>query len=84
MLLRKERWWKEREEDPPKRTSVDQSTMPDKRLSSFVTSNTKNFFQVLAIPDSFLATDQDTWLSNSDYMVVEDIVRDCHCESFVL
>lgn len=48
------------EEDPPKRTSVDQSTIPDKRLSSFVTSNTKNFFQVLAIPDSFLATDQDT------------------------
>jgi len=32
------------EEDTPKRTSVDQSTIPDKRLSSFVTSNTKNFF----------------------------------------
>src|SRR6218665_1905063 len=62
------------EEDPPKRTSVDQSTIPDKRLSLFVTSNTKNFFQVLAIPDSFLATDPDTWLSNSDYMVVEDIL----------
>src|SRR6218665_997668 len=26
------------EEDPPKRTSVDQSTIPDKRLSSFVRS----------------------------------------------
>jgi len=51
------------EEDPPKRISVDQSTIPGKRLSSFVTSNTKNFFQVLAIPDSFLATDPDldTW-----------------------
>ena len=31
---------------------------------------------MLAIPDSFLATDPDTWLSNSDYMVVEDIVRE--------
>src|SRR6218665_2879089 len=29
------------EEDPPKRISVDQSTIPDKKLSSFVTSNTK-------------------------------------------
>ena len=32
--------------------------------------------QVLAIPDSFLATDPDTWLSNSDYTVVKDIVRE--------
>src|SRR6218665_655064 len=48
------------EEDPPKRISVDQSTIRDKRLSSFFTSNTKNFFQVLAIPDSFLATHPDT------------------------
>jgi len=64
------------EEDPLKRISVDQSTIPDKRLSSFVTSNTKNFFQVLSIPDSFLATDPATWLSNSDYMVAEDIVRE--------
>ena len=36
------------EDDLPKRISVDQSTIPDKRLSSFVTSNTKNFLQVLA------------------------------------
>jgi len=55
---------------------VDQSTIPDKRLSSFVTSNTKNFLQVLAILDSFLATNPYTWLSNSDYMVAEDIVRE--------
>src|SRR6218665_1873871 len=48
------------EEDPPKRTSVDQSTIPYKKLSSFVISNTKFFFQVLVIPDFFLATDQDT------------------------
>src|SRR6218665_844680 len=32
------------EEDPPKRISVDPSTLHDKRLSSFVTSDTKNFF----------------------------------------
>src|SRR6218665_3164420 len=36
------------EDDLPRRISVDQSTIPDKRLSSFVTSNTKNFLQVLA------------------------------------
>ena len=30
-------------EDPLKRISVDQSTIPEKRLSSFITSNTKNF-----------------------------------------
>jgi len=64
------------EEVPPKPISVDKSTIPDKRLSSFVTRNTKNFYQVLAIPDSFLATDPDTWLSNSNYMVAEDIVRE--------
>jgi len=28
------------------------------------------------IPDYFLVTDPDTWLSNSDYMVAEDIVRE--------
>src|SRR6218665_2437488 len=66
------------EDDLPKRISVDQSTIPDKRLSSFVTSNTKNFLQVLAIPDSFLATNPYTWLSNSDYMFAEDIVRELH------
>src|SRR6218665_2343055 len=48
------------EDDLPKRISVDQSTIPDKRLSSFFTSNIQNFFQVLAIHDSFLATDPDT------------------------
>src|SRR6218665_1497562 len=64
------------EEDPLKRISVDQSTIPDRRLSSFVTRNTKNFFQVCAIPDYFQATDPDTWLSNSDYMVLEEIVRE--------
>ena len=31
---------------------------------------------MLAIPDSLIATDPDTWLSNSDYMVAEDIVRE--------
>jgi len=63
-------------EDSPKRISVDQSTIRDKRLSSFITSNTKNFFKALAITDSILATDPDTWFSNSDYMVVEDMVRE--------
>jgi len=31
---------------------------------------------VLAIPDSLIATDPDTWLLNFDYVVAEDIVRE--------
>src|SRR6218665_1402784 len=57
-------------EDPSK----DQSTIPDKRLRNFITSNTKNFFQMLTSPDSFLAT----WLSDHDYMVVQDIAPELH------
>ena len=46
--------------------------IPDKRLRDFVTSNTKNFFQMLISPDSFLAT----WLSDHGYMVVQDIAQE--------
>jgi len=47
------------EEDPPKDQSI-----PDNRLSAFITSNSKNSLQS---PDSFLASDPDTWLSDYDY-----------------
>ena len=65
------------EEDNPK----DQSTIPDKILRNLITNNTHHFFQMFTSPDSFLPTDPDTWLSDNDYMVVEDnSARASHCE----
>lgn len=62
--------------DPVKRIAIDQSKIRDKRLSDFVTSNTRNFFEILSLPDSFLTTNPETWESNSDYMTAEKVVRE--------
>ena len=41
-----------------------------------MTSNTRKFFEILSIPDSFLAVDPESWVTNSDYLQAEDIVRE--------
>ena len=68
---------REGEEDPPKRVcNLDQSKIPDKRLRDFVTQNTRKFFQILSLPDSFLKEDPDTWVTNPDYLKAEEVVRE--------
>ena len=66
----------EGEEDPPKRITVDQAMIPNKRLHDFVTKSTKKFFQILGLPDSFLDTDPDTWVTNPSYLQAEEVVRE--------
>src|SRR5688572_21838381 len=52
--------------------------IPNKRLHDFVTRNTRKFFQILGLPDSFLDTDPDTWMTNLSYLHAEEVVRDLH------
>jgi len=47
----------------------------DKQLSSFVTTNTKSFFTILGLPDSFLSNDPDTWSADENYKSAEKIVK---------
>ena len=61
--------------DPPKRISLDQSKIPDLRLRDLVTKDTRLFFEILTIPDSFLEADPETWVTNTDYLQAEAVVR---------
>lgn len=63
-------------EGPPKRITVDKTTVTNKNLQDFVTHNTRNFFHILSIPDSFLSTDPETWVDNESYVKAEAIVRE--------
>jgi len=56
-------------EDPPKRVTVDQSSIAHKQLHDFVAQNTMNFFRILSINDNFLSDDPETWVSNRYGMV---------------
>jgi len=62
--------------DPPKRISLDQSKIPDLRLRDLVTKNTRLFFEILTIPDSFLEADPETWVTNTDYLQAEAVVHE--------
>jgi hypothetical protein len=66
----------EGKEYPPKRISVEPSKITEKRLRDFVTKNTRNFFRILSLPDSFLETDPDTWDTNPDYLLAENVVKE--------
>ena len=59
-----------------KRIKLDQSMIHDKRLRNFVTKNTRKFFEILCIPDSFLKVDPELWVTNPDYLEAENIVRE--------
>ena len=47
----------------------------DMQLSDFVTKNTKTFFTILGVPQSFLLMPPDTWNDNEDFKIGERIVR---------
>jgi len=63
-------------QDPPKRISLDPSEIEEKRLHDFVTLNTMKFFQIPSLPSSFLGVDPDTWITNTDYLQAEEIVKE--------
>jgi len=62
-------------DDPPKRITVDITKIHEMQLHDFVTMTSKKFFHLLSIPDSFLQTDPDKWITSPDYLKAEEIVR---------
>ena len=62
-------------EDPPKQITVNITNIHEMQLHDFVTMTSKKFFHLLSIPDSFLQTDPDKWITSTDYLKAEGIVR---------
>ena len=60
--------------DAPKKISLDQSEIGQKRLCDFVTTNTRKVFVILSLSQSFLLIDPETWITNTDYIQAEEIV----------
>ena len=63
-------------DDPPKRIAVEKSTIANKQLQDFITQNTKKFFHILSIPDSFLSADRETSATNEAYLEAESVVKE--------
>jgi len=61
-------------DEPPQRSTLDQFKIPEMMLNNFVTENTRKFFQILSIPDTFLNVDPDTWITNLDYLQANNLV----------
>jgi hypothetical protein len=51
-----------------------QSVVVDNPLRSFVTTNTRDFFKILGLKESFLSLPPSLWQDNDDYMASERIV----------
>jgi len=66
---------REAPDNPPKRITVDAAQIQNKQLHDFVTKNTKKFFQILSITDSFLQTDPEAWEINPDYLMADETVQ---------
>ena len=49
------------EEDPPKKTKVDQEYYGKKQLWDFVTTNTVSFFDTLGLSSTFLDISVEDW-----------------------
>ena len=47
-------------DSPPPRIKIDVTDIPKKKLSDFVTRNTRYFFSILKIPDDFLKSNPNT------------------------
>ena len=62
-------------EDPPKQITVNITNIHEMQLHDFVTMTSKKFFHLLSIPDSFLKTDPDKWITSPDYLKAEEIVH---------
>jgi len=54
-------------DEPPQRITLNQFKIPEMRLSNFVTENTRKFYEIFAILETFLNVDPDTWITNLDY-----------------
>ena len=65
---------KEGSEDPPNRLDAN-GDYEDEQLSSFVTTNTKHFFAILGIDESFLDLPPESWNDNEQFMAAERIVK---------
>ena len=57
----------EGKETPPPRVKIDENAVSEKKLSHFVSKNTKKFFVAMDISQEFLLSDPTTWESNEDY-----------------
>ena len=66
---------KEGQEVPLKRVQVDLTTVQEKTLADFVSSNSRNLFATLGMPDGFLAEDPELWSSRDDFKAAEAIVK---------
>ena len=62
-------------EDPPKRITVDSSHIISQQIHNFITHNTRKFFCILSISDSFLSEDPETWATNEAYLEAEAVVK---------
>jgi len=49
-------------DEPPQRITLDQFKIPEMMLNNFGTENTRKFFQIFSIPETFLNVDPDTWI----------------------
>lgn len=65
---------KEGSEEPAHRL-VNTGEYADKNLSDFVTMNTRKFFTILGLPQSFLSLPHETWEDNADYKEAERVVQ---------
>jgi len=63
-------------EEPLKHITVDHSRIHDKQLHNFMTRNTRNFFHILRIPDSFTAADPNTWSTDDSYLEAKSVVKE--------
>ena len=62
--------------DPPaKRIQLQLSECESLKPSAFVTEQTKQFFDRLCLPQSFLCKDPAVWHEDADYVAAEKIVR---------
>jgi len=60
----------------PKRITLDQFKIHEMMLNNFVTENTRKFFQILSIPETFLNVDHDTCITNLDCLQADNVVRE--------
>jgi len=60
---------------PAKRIQLELSECESLKPSAFVTEQTKQFFDGLRLPQSFLCKDPEVWHEDADYVAAEKIVR---------
>ena len=67
---------KQGSDESPKRIQMEQSTIPEKKLHHFVTSNTMSFFHTLGLNGDFLTQeDPDRWQTLEDFQLNKKYVN---------